>query len=115
VIAQTKRAAIIQRMRQIITRVDDDLHARLKQRAAEEGVSLNAFVVDALETALEAGPSTPRERLRRRAKRLGIEFVKRPPGTPPPDDERRDRLIESLRDVHITDEELLEWMRGPHQ
>jgi hypothetical protein len=41
--------------------------------------------------------------------------MKAPPGTPTPDDERRDRLIESLRNVHITDEELLEWMRGPHQ
>ncbi len=114
-IAQADQAAIIQAMRQIITRVDDDLHAKLKERAAAEGRSLNALVVDALEAALEAGPSTPMERLRRRAKRLGIEFVKRPPGTPPPDNERRDRLIESLRNVHITDEEMLEWMRGPHQ
>lgn len=115
-IARANQAAIIDAMRQIITRVDDDLHRRLKERAAEEGQSLNAFVVAALEAALDAEPLTPRERLRRRAKRLGIEFVKGRPGLPPPDNEDRERVIrEATRGrPPVTDEELMDWMRGPN-
>lgn len=38
-------------MRQLIARVDDDLHARVKAKAAEEGRSMNDVVVGALEDA----------------------------------------------------------------
>lgn len=43
-------------MRQLITRLDDDLHARLKDAARAEGRSVNAFVVDALERATAKPP-----------------------------------------------------------
>jgi plasmid stability protein len=56
-------------VRQLITRLDDDLHARLKARAAAEGRSVNALVVEIL--AAEVTPSNRRERLRRRAKAAG--------------------------------------------
>ncbi len=56
-------------MRQLITRIDDALHARLKQRARDQGRSVNALVTDILE---EAVPDvTPRERLRRRLRAEG--------------------------------------------
>lgn len=59
-------------MRQLITRIDDDLHARLKQRAADEGRSVNDLVTQVLNQALERRAA--RERLRERARRAGLLF-----------------------------------------
>ncbi len=56
-------------MRQLITRIDDALHARLKTRARDEGRSVNGLVTEILEGALP--DETPRERLRRRLKAEG--------------------------------------------
>lgn len=56
-------------MRQLITRIDDDLHRRLKERARDEGRSMNAVVTELLEQAVP--DETPRERLRRRLKAEG--------------------------------------------
>ena len=39
-------------MRQLITRIDDELHRRLKRRAAAEGRSVNALVTDLLRDAV---------------------------------------------------------------
>src|SRR5579884_3129290 len=39
-------------VRQLITRLDDDLHARLRERAAAEGRSVNALVVEILAAAV---------------------------------------------------------------
>jgi hypothetical protein len=52
-------------VRQVITRVEDELHARLKAAAAARGVSVNAFVVGALTAAV--GATDAREAVRRRA------------------------------------------------
>lgn len=54
-------------MRQMIARMDDELHARLKERAAAEGRSVNALVVAVLEAAVahESEPVGVRERARR--------------------------------------------------
>lgn len=38
-------------MKQLIARIDDRLHARLKARAQAEGRSVNALVTEVLETA----------------------------------------------------------------
>lgn len=40
-------------MRQMITRLDDDLHEALKRKAKAEGKSLNAFVVETLSGSVE--------------------------------------------------------------
>ncbi len=56
-------------MRQLITRIDDALHARLKERARDEGRSVNALVTTILEDAVPE--ATPREQLRRRLKAEG--------------------------------------------
>jgi plasmid stability protein len=52
-------------VRQLITRLDDDLLARLKERAAAEGRSVNALVNDIL--ASEVGGRSPKAVLRLRA------------------------------------------------
>jgi plasmid stability protein len=56
-------------VRQLITRIDDDLHRRLKDRARDEGRSMNTVVTEILECAVPN--ETPRERLRRRLKAEG--------------------------------------------
>jgi antitoxin FitA len=64
-------------MRQLITRIDDRLHARLKERAAQQGRSLNAFVVEVLEQALAEERS--RTGVRERARRTGRLVCPPPP------------------------------------
>lgn len=54
-------------MKQLIARIDDSLHARLKQHAAEHGRSLNSLVVDVLEQAI--ADYQPRAGMRERARR----------------------------------------------
>src|SRR5438128_810970 len=68
-------------MRQLITRIDDDLHHRLKRRAAVEGRSLNAMVSDILRRAVVAHDQ--RELVRARLRALGrLAFVPRPRKAP---------------------------------
>jgi len=63
-------------MRQLIARIDDRLHARLKARAQAEGRSMNALVTDVLETA--APELSAREQLRERLRAAGM-LVEPPP------------------------------------
>lgn len=88
-------------MRQLITRVDDDLHARLKAKAKAEGRSLNALVNEVLQKAA-AEELTTEEKLRRRAEELGIELI---PWGLPIDDE--DEFIESSRGMGTASQEIL--------
>jgi hypothetical protein len=60
-------------VRQVITQVEDGLHARLKEAAAARGMSVNAFVVDAL--AMAVGDATKRDVVRRRAEATGRRVV----------------------------------------
>jgi plasmid stability protein len=57
-------------VRQLITRIDDALHARLKERARDRGCSVNALVTEILDHAVP--DETPRERFRRRLKERGM-------------------------------------------
>ena len=72
-------------MRQVITRVEDELHARLKEAAAARGMSVNAFVVDAL--AMAVGDATKRDVVRRRAEATGRRVVPPAPEETPSWDE----------------------------
>jgi len=68
-------------MRQLITRIDDSLHARLKARARDEGRSVNTLVTGILEEAVPE--ESPRERLRRRLRADGrLVEVEVPPNAP---------------------------------
>jgi plasmid stability protein len=68
-------------MKQIIIRLDDELHARLEGQAAAEGRGVNEFVVAALTPVL--GGSTPRRAFRERARATGRLVVPEPPETTP--------------------------------
>lgn len=64
-------------MKQLLVRIDEDLHRRLKRRAATEGRSVNAMVSDVLRDAVAQrdGP----ELLRARLRALGrLAYVPRP-------------------------------------
>lgn len=54
-------------MRQLLVRIDDELHRRLKARASAEGRSANRLVNELLEEALaeSSGPAALRARLER--------------------------------------------------
>lgn len=55
-------------MRQLIARIDDDLHGRLKARARSEGRSLNALVAEVLAAAAGDDRQSVRASLERRGR-----------------------------------------------
>lgn len=57
-------------MKQLISRIDDRLHRRLKARAAAEGRSLNALVNDLLAAGVRTDDQ--RTRVRERLRSLGL-------------------------------------------
>ena len=57
-------------MKQLISRLPDDLHARLKAKAADEGRSMNEIVTQALREAV--GAASESERVDARMERLGL-------------------------------------------
>lgn len=68
-------------MRQLIARIDDDLHAEIKRRATEEGRSVNALVSDILAAAVAGRDRSASLRMRARASgRLVVP--PRPPRVP---------------------------------
>lgn len=79
-------------MRQLIARIDDELHAQLKERARAEGRSLNALVTDLLAAGLARHDA--RRALRQRLRAAG-------------------RLVEPPRPAHVLPmDEVLELNRG---
>ncbi len=60
-------------MRQLIARIDDALHARLKARARDEGRSMNALVTELLEAGVADARPAARLKARLRAKGLLVE------------------------------------------
>ncbi len=70
-------------MRQLISRIDDDLHRRLRAKAAADDRSLNDLVTEALQDSLD-GPNERAQLLKRLAVR-GIRVVPpRPAQVPTP-------------------------------
>jgi len=78
-------------MRQMITRLDDELHARLKAQADAEGRSMNELVVQVLSWAL--GDASSREGVRERARVSGRLVLPAPPAGVV----GRDEAVESTR------------------
>jgi plasmid stability protein len=78
-------------VRQLITRIDDDLHRRLKERARDQGQSVNSLVTAILEDAVP--DETPRERYRRRLRAEGRLREFPVPDNPPSMEE----VLEMLR------------------
>ena len=69
-IALRLRIAIIGVVKQLIARIDDDLHRRLKQRAAEQDRSLNDLVASVLAASVEDDAGAVRRRIDRSGLRV---------------------------------------------
>jgi antitoxin FitA len=72
-------------VKQMITRLDDELHARLKAQAAAEDRSMNDLVVEALASRLDV--ATTRRSVRERARTTGRLVVPETTGEAPDRDE----------------------------
>lgn len=70
--------AIICLVKQFISRIDDHLHRRLKERAAQEG-ALNNLVAEVLANAVDDGQESFRRRLERSGLRVLPSVTQRPP------------------------------------
>lgn len=96
VIADHGHAAIINGVKQLITRIDERLHRRLKDRAAIQGRSMNAVVTDLLEKGLSADDE--RARFRARVKEMGLLYEPpEPKGTVPTHEELLARIPRDVR------------------
>lgn len=78
-------------MKQLLLRLDDDLHRRLRERAAREGRSTNRLVTELLADAVDEGDD--RAILRRRLAAAGMLVT--PPVVQPV--RSRDEVIELTR------------------
>jgi hypothetical protein len=107
---------IIAGVKQLLLRVPEDLHRRIRARAAREGRSMNAVagaILDAsADNDLSAPPEplTPQQRLRARAAALGM-LSKGIPARPMSKAER-DRIIASTRGIGPVLDRILDEDRG---
>ncbi|MEV6874802.1 toxin-antitoxin system HicB family antitoxin [Amycolatopsis sp. NPDC051128] len=93
-------------MKQLITRIDDELHARLKARAEAEGRSMNDLVTEALRGVV--AKTETRTEWKRRLIAEGKVVHVEPPARVPTLDE-----IEDLSEGWGTAvSEALDWTRG---
>jgi plasmid stability protein len=90
----------------MITRLDDELHARVKARAEAEGRSVNEFVTEILRTAVEETESRQERKQRLLAEGKLVAFE---PDGPVP---TREQLDEVLRGSGTSVSEALNWSRG---
>ena len=93
-------------MRQLITRLDDDLHARVKAKAEAEGRSMNEFVTETLKVAV--GKTETREEWHKRMLAEGKAVAFAPEGPVP----TREELAEMMRGTGTAVSAALEWSRG---
>lgn len=100
-------------MKQLITRLDEGLHAQLRERAAAEGISVNRLVTEAIARLLSAGTDdevTAVDRVRVRARLLGLAA---PPTGATCDDSTREAAIAATAGVGPFAARYLEESRGP--
>jgi plasmid stability protein len=90
------RLDIVGVVKQLLLRVPEDLHRRIAARAAREGRSMNAVAGAILDASADADLAalTPQERLRARARALGM--LSEVPA-PEMSEAERERIIASTR------------------
>ncbi|UOX88613.1 toxin-antitoxin system HicB family antitoxin [Amycolatopsis sp. FBCC-B4732] len=93
-------------MKQLITRIDDELHTRLKAKAEAEGRSMNELVTELLRGAV--AKTETRAEWKQRLVAEGKLITFEPEGEPPGHDE----LEELSRGWGTAVSEALDWTRG---
>lgn len=81
-------------MKQLILRVPDEIHGRLKARARREGRSMNAVAGELLDASMDADIGDRRARLRLDAARVGVHRRLSAKGIGAA---RRKRIVDSTR------------------
>ncbi|MFB9728106.1 toxin-antitoxin system HicB family antitoxin [Haloechinothrix salitolerans] len=85
-------------MKQLLLRVDDELHAQLTERAQRERRSVNALANEILSRATQAGATSPRHHVRARAAALGLLAAPlATPGRRSEEGDDRQRVLERTR------------------
>lgn len=92
-------------MKQLISRIEEDLHRRLKEVAAREHRSVNSLVIEALELAVNDDAVS----LRRRLNRSELQVIPPRPSDPPPSLES---VLEASRGVGAAVSEALQEERS---
>lgn len=93
-------------MKQLITRIDDELHARVRHKAADEGTSVNELVKNLLEAAVRQSETVPQWKAR--MSDAGRVVTIEPDGPAP----GRDRVAQLLQGAGSDIDEHLEWSRA---
>jgi antitoxin FitA len=88
-------------MKQLLLRVDDDLHAELTAQARDAGRSVNALAKDILAIGISGDTASRKDRLKLRLVSVGVvgQHVGKADTAPIPthNSELRDRAIDSMR------------------
>lgn len=84
-------------MKQLLLRVDDQLHAQLTERAQRENRSVNALANEILGRATRAGSTTRQQAVRARASALGSLAPPLPPPATRHGQRDRQRVLDRTR------------------
>ncbi|MBG0828813.1 hypothetical protein HS041_13650 [Planomonospora sp. ID67723] len=84
-------------MKQLLLRIDDDLHQRITRRAHRTGRSINATAGEILARGVSDEVLDARAELRARARRLGV-LAERPP-VAPVTEAQRERALSSAKGI----------------
>lgn len=107
-------------MKQLLLRVDDELHARLTVQARAAGISVNALANQVLGLAINPANLSRRDRLQLRLMALG-EIGRNRPHTPQTEtpamtadelEALRERALESMRGAGPIGDQLIDYQRG---
>ncbi len=98
------------RMKQLLLRVPEDVHARLAARAAKEGRSINSVATEMLDTAIDVVPTNPQTVVRARAAAAGLL---RSSGVEVLDAPSIAMVRDTLRGVTLSAQDLIDEQRGP--
>lgn len=102
-------------MKQLLLRVDDDLHACLAAQARDMGVSVNSLANDILGLGIDPRNLSRRDRLRLRLMALGRVGANRPSPRAEPvpvmTAEQRERALDSMRGIGPIADDLIAYER----
>ncbi|GAA3124600.1 hypothetical protein GCM10010466_14330 [Planomonospora alba] len=84
-------------MKQLLLRIDDELHQRITRRAQRTGRSINATAREILARGVSDETLDARAELRARARRLGV--LAEPLQAPPVTDAERERALSSAKGI----------------